>query len=140
MGTRLIWRRTCPIIIGTPSHTVAKSIGCNMHEQPSGNRRRSCICGTITRGCVLLDKEDEQEEELTQAGADLEDVGELGVAEGDMGGAGGEGVDGVPQGTQALVDELGFPEALPLGLRPAHPLTARQIHKPQLGPPHIPCP
>lgn len=77
---------------------------------------------------------------MTQAGADLEDVGEFGVAEGDVGGAGGEGMNAVPQGTQALVDELRLPEALPLGLRLAHPLTARQVHKPQLGPPHIPCP
>jgi len=48
-------------------------------------------------------------------------------------------MDAVSKGTQALVDELGFPEALPLGLSLAHPLTPCQIHQPQLGPPHIPC-
>lgn len=71
--------------------------------------------------------------------ADLEDIGELGVAEGDMGGAGGQGVDAVPQGTQALVDELGLPQPLPLGICLAHPLTPGQVHQPQLAAPHIPC-
>ncbi len=69
----------------------------------------------------------------------LEDVCELGVAEGHMGRARGQGMDTVPESTQALVDELGFPEPLPLGLSLTHPLTPCQIHQPQLGPPHIPC-
>ena len=69
----------------------------------------------------------------------LEDVCELGVAEGHMGRAHGQGMDTVPESTQALVDELGFPEPLPLGLSLTHPLTPCQIHQPQLGPPHIPC-
>ena len=69
----------------------------------------------------------------------LEDICELGVAEGHMGRAGGQGMNAVPESTQALVDELGFPEALPLGLSLTHPLTPRQIHQPQLGPPDVPC-
>jgi hypothetical protein len=75
----------------------------------------------------------------TEQPTNLEDVCELGVAEGHMGRACGQGMDAVSKGTQALVDELGFPEALPLGLSLAHPLTPCQIHQPQLGPPHIPC-
>ena len=56
-----------------------------------------------------------------------------------MGGACGQGMDAVPQGTQALVDELGLPQAFPLGLSLTHPLAACQVHQPQLGPPYIPC-
>ena len=69
----------------------------------------------------------------------LEDVCELGVAEGHMGRARGQRMNAIPESTQALVDELGFPEPLPLGLSLTHPLTPCQIHQPQLGPPHIPC-
>ena len=48
-------------------------------------------------------------------------------------------MNAVSKCAQALVDELGFPQALPLGLCLPHPLTARKVHQPQLGAPHIPC-
>lgn len=79
-----------------------------------------------------------------RAAARLQQVGELGVAEGDVGGAAGQGVDAVPQGGQALVDELRLlqpPVRLGAGAQPGlvQALAACQVHQPQLGPPDVPC-
>ncbi len=68
---------------------------------------------------------------LDRIADDLEQIGELGVAEGDVRGVGGEGVDAVSQGTQAAVDELGLLQTLPVGFCPADALTPSQIHQPQ---------
>ena len=54
----------------------------------------------------------------------LQELGELGVAEGDVVLLGGQGRHDVPQSAQALVDVLGLLQPVPRRLALPHPLAA----------------